>query len=208
MLRRKLNLSSNTISLIGNFLVQLIATFPATLLGVWIAFRLEKRREKDNERVKQKHILSALKQELAVNLHQLIPAIRKNIEETRLPFAPISMDIWEAIPDKTAILSEHSLGIIGNAYYNLRSLEKALDRLGMYTQSYLTALDEKSKIDFKTNVQSVISVIFSHIRESENPKDRTVVSTIKEAILEIDNELKRLDNDKIVEHVKLRAQSE
>ena len=181
-------LTDYTINQIISFLVQLAAT----LIGVFLAFKLDKWWSDVAEKKNKKQILNAVKQELGVNMHQLIPVIRKNLEELRVPFAPISFEIWDAIPNKIALVPERALGIIGNAYYNLRSLEKALDRFGDYAHGYFSASDERVKADLKDRVNSVRTVILGHLSEPENDKDRKVITAIREAISKIDNEIKRL----------------
>jgi hypothetical protein len=162
-----MNLTNDTIRLSVSFLVQLAAT----LIGVFLAFELESCRERRTEKKNKRQILVALKQELGVNIHQLIPTITKNLEEMRVPFAPLSFEIWDAIPNKIALVPEHALGVIGNAYYNLRSLEKALDRFGDYAHGYLSASDAKVRQDFNDRIKSVVDVILDHVREPKNENE-------------------------------------
>jgi hypothetical protein len=184
-----MNLGDYTFGQTVSFLVQL----GATLIGVLLAFELDKWRDDRADRNNRKQILSALKDELGANMTEMIPAIRKNLEEMTIPFAPLSFEIWDAIPNKIALVPEHSLAIIGDAYYNLRSLEKALDRFNDYAHGYFSASNEKVKTNVKNRIKSVRTVILGHIREPKNENDRTVILLIREAISQIDKEIKRLN---------------
>ena len=150
--------------------------------------------EKMDERKERIRVLKLLKHELEVNLVRLLPVIRENVQRISVPYAPLSFAIWDALSDKVALIeSDEAFGVITNAYYNLRTLDKALDRFQDIAHKYLSASDWSAKYELSKRVQSTRDTILAHIREPENKDDRTLVLIIKEAMTAIEKELHRLD---------------
>lgn len=86
-------------------------------MGAFAAFEFDNFREQRNEKKESVRVLKLLKQELEINLHQMIPAIRKNVQQTKMPYVPLELDIWEAVSNKIDHISnDDALQAIARAY--------------------------------------------------------------------------------------------
>ncbi len=182
---------------VTEFVLGIIGVF----LGAFAAFEFDKFRERQNEKKQSVRVLELLRRELEVNLQEMIPAIRKNVEESKLEFVPVALDIWEAVSNKIdSIANDNALEAIASAYYRLHTLERVLEWYRIYAAIYFSiSSNEKLKPNLRKGLQSIAGIILERIREpkDEQPKDeqeRMVIVEIREAISEIDKEIQRLEN--------------
>jgi hypothetical protein len=174
------------------FVLGIIGVF----LGALAAFEFDKFRDRQNEKKQSIRILELLRRELEANLRKTIPAIRKNVEKRKLAeLHSLELDIWEAVSNKIdSITNDKALEAIARAYYDLHTLERTLEWYRIYAAIYFSTSNEKLKPNIRKGMQSIASIILERTREPKDEQDRTVIAEMREAISEIDKEIKRLES--------------
>ena len=174
-------------------LVQFAPEIGGVFIGAFAAFEFDNFRERQNEKKDSVRVLKLLKHELEINLHEMIPAIRTNVQQTKMPSTPLELDIWEAISNKIdRISNDGALQAIARAYYQLHALEKITDGYRALVTAYSFTLDQKVSGNIQNRLKRNESIILEQIREPKDEQDQTIIQTVRKAIMEIENEIRRL----------------
>jgi hypothetical protein len=178
-------------------LVQFTLEIVAVFIGAFAAFEFDNFGERQNEKRESVRVLELLKRELEINLHDMIPAIRKNLQEMKMPFTPLELDIWEAISNKIdRISNDDALEAIARAYYRLHALEKVANGYRTLAIAYSFAADTKMSNSVLNRLKRNENIILEQIREPKDEHDQTLIQIIREAITETENEIHRLGSRK------------
>jgi hypothetical protein len=117
-----------------------------------------------------------------------------------MPYVPLELDIWEAVSNKIDHISnDDALQAIARAYYELHTLEQVTDgyRTLATAYSFTVARDQKAEwwqLSIQNRLKGTENIILDYIRELKDEQDRTycVVQSVREAITEIEKEIRRL----------------
>jgi len=174
-------------------LVQFALEIVGVFIGAFAAFEFDSFRERQNEKKESIRVLRLLERELELNLNEMIPAIRKSVQQMKMPFTPLQLDIWEAISNKIdRISNDNALQAIARAYYELHTLEKIANSYRTLAFAYSFAADTKVSGSVLSRLKRNENIILEQIREPISEQDRTLIQAVREAVTEIENEILRL----------------
>jgi len=162
-----------------DFLTFFTDVLPAALIGFLLGIWWDKRKAAGNE----KRVLKVLEKELAVNL-QIIEVIRPHLKEMKIPYAHLTMAMWESVRGEIDLAKNPSLESVVAAYYNLRTFE---DTLFVYSQR-LTLLaiqtNKKTAAALRRIIAKQSDVMLWHIRldETNLTKDPSVIFLVNRAL--------------------------
>jgi len=175
-------------------LVQFAIEIVGVFIGAFAAFEFDSFRERQSENKESVRVLKLFKHELEVNLRQMFPEIRKGLRETRMPFSPLELEIWDAISNKIdRISNDHTLQAIAKAYYQLHMLERVTEGYRTLTIAYSFTADTKVSSNVQSRLKRSEGIIMDQLREPKDAQDRTIIQTVNEAVTEIDKEIQRLE---------------
>ena len=173
----------------AQFALEIVGVF----IGAFAAFEFDSFRERQNEKRESIRVLRLLERELELNLNEMIPAIRKSVQQMKMPFTPLQLDIWEAISNKIdRISNDNALQAIARAYYQLHTLEKIANSYRTLASAYSFAVDTKVSGSVLSRLKRNENIILEQIREPNSEQDRTLIQAAREAVAEIENEIQRL----------------
>jgi len=173
----------------AQFALEIVGVF----IGAFAAFEFDSFRERQNEKRESIRVLRLLERELELNLNEMIPAIKKSVQQMKMPFTPLQLDIWEAISNKIdRISNDNALQAIARAYYELHTLEKIANSYRTLAFAYSFAADTKVSGSVLSRLKRNENIILEQIREPISEQDRTLIQAVREAVTEIENEIQRL----------------
>jgi hypothetical protein len=180
-------------------LVQFALEILGVFIGAFAAFELDKLREGQSEKRESVRVLKLLKRELEVNLHDKIPAMRASLREMKMPVSPLELEIWEAISDKIdRISNDDVLEAIARAYYRLHTLQRVANGYRTLAITYSFAADTQMRDAILNRLKGTETNILEQIREPKDERDQTLIQIMREAIMEAENEIRRLNgNDRL-----------
>lgn len=73
------------------------------LIGVWVAFRLDRFQESRNKIDENIRVLELLGRELELDLSIIRANIRANLEKLKIPYAHLELAIWNASPTRLTL---------------------------------------------------------------------------------------------------------